>query len=256
MAVNTAIPCIHTMKIYNLIESEAEGAQREANCNLDLYRGLTEGRIVEPGDFVRLPIRTDRQPRDATRFAQLVFNALFEETHGVKDIRNRCAFATTDIRSAGAYAYGDPSMIVKVCPLNASKLAFAPGINDSNTFTSQVDGPVADSLRAALSPEDYTHLWKHDEFFLGLSLTNSVQQLQEFIQRIKPKLSPSGFDTFVHAIDNLKAHIQSAYKVVTASEVDDIPDDTEVMVFDAPYFYATSIHSDDVEGLEFDSYDD
>ena len=123
------------MKIQRLLVETEEGVDFEqfmkrmvgecyhaVNNDILLYRGMQS--YGDP--YNKHPIRTDRRSLSQKYAETAIFNQAFEEVHDVKDVRNRCAFASTSPEDAAQY--GAVHLII---PTNDSELIFAPGIDDS-----------------------------------------------------------------------------------------------------------------------------
>lgn len=246
MAVNTAIFHFRIMKIsYLLCEDETELAQREAVMDSVLLRGVTRP-LTWNVPFVKIPIRTDRKPRDSTAMGTTLFNAAMETAHGVKDIRAKSLFATTDVDVATEYAstsdYRTNSEtggeIVRVLPLKSAKIAFNPKYNDSWKAIEDME------IACQKAGVDLKKFFTHDGQLVN-NTTDSLAVIKFLMQQLPPEeqaKAKAGFDAAVQ--------IARGYTVTSATQSNHIPDSTEVMVFDAPYYYAT-----ESEYEPYDPYD-
>lgn len=237
MAVNTAITFLQHMKIHYLIESEQESAAREAVVAVKLYRGVDED---VPDGIFRTPIRQDRIPKDSTFYEHVIFNAVFEKLFGFVDVRAKALFCTTDYNMAIDYG----NQVVNVYPLKAAKLAYLPGCQDSGSAVSSLYHGFWSALAAQLNVDIYqvsshisNKLGDNVPFLETQNPINSTAQLTQFIE-VLDKVKPGLSSTATHALDTLGTALISQYVIIPSSEIASIPDEVEVMVINAPFYYA------------------
>lgn len=190
-----------------------------------LFRGSTDPTIG--GDpFYRLPIRTDRRPRDTLPIDAHLFNVLFEMVHGVKNIRSRCVFGTPEYETASYYGNGEGgtgSVSVLLLP-RGTKVAYHAGTEDS------VD-PMLDlitNLRrvSTSSGETIDHIMQMTDPVAVVELINDlIEQLGEQDQRNTRNI-------FDHKLNMIKH-----YKIVTVTADNTNIPSCEYMIFDQPHVY-------------------
>lgn len=235
------------MRITNFLkEQTTDDVIDTESVDLGLYRGLTKP-LESP---TKLPIRTDRRPRDSSLYETVLFNIGFELTYGVADIRNRCIFAATDIDDAFPYTVNHDEntsgSVVEARPLKQAKVAWKPGIADS---VAALDG---------LTPMYHNFGQKH-EAALGLldgirdliehdGMINGRQILQQALAGIDYITDGDRAELTRLLTEQLKEAV-GGYQVVSANSQPRIPEGVEVMIFDAPYYWAIPT------GLEFEPYD-
>lgn len=227
------------MKIHFLIESEQESAEREANLKCELFRGISEP--IHTLEMVRLPIRTDRRPRDSTYLNQLLFNAAFEMVHGIKDVRTRSMFCLGDFDYAQSYSQPDDSgnmPVLSVYPLNSSKCAFNEHLNDSIEFIQQIGAEFSSGIETIFDQSERKNnaLAALQELHTG-SVTNCLEQFNGFINTIKKLCEPRQISDVDELVTSLKQAL-SDYQIVPGSRAHELNGIVEVMVFDAAYYYA------------------
>ena len=107
----------------NLILTKSSDFVKYANKDIPLFRGITS---PNPKPVVLSKIRQDRIPVDSPKIGTLLYNEQAKRLYGVDSIRNRCAFASADIKIAKRY--GSPQWIF---PTNRTQIFYIPGIVDS-----------------------------------------------------------------------------------------------------------------------------
>lgn len=233
------------MKVHFLFESEQESAEREAVMDCELYRGTPDP--VDAENMIRIPIRTDRRPRDAEHSAQIIFNAFFEMAHGVKDVRSRSMFCSTSWLDATAYtsdSYGHGSTL-RVYPLKTGKAAFIQDKRDSLDYIEGIGIRFIRSLK---------ELFGKDEEFERLTLIsqkvvhalnngpveNCLEQVNTALDAVRKVCTEQELPA-IEKIIQMGVQSVSPYQIVQATELAQITargSDLELMIFDAPYFYA------------------
>lgn len=236
MAVNTAIIVFRCMKIYQLIESESESADREAVVVQGLYRGVDGA--VSPG-ISKVTIRQDREPRDAELQEHIMFSALFEKVHGISDVRSRALFCTTDYDIALDYG----NSVVSVYPLKSAKLAYMPGCADSGSILASAYLNFRHRLAIEMNVEQHrvsdvlaVNYESSRGFLESESPINCTAQVKQFIECLDehaPGLSAKMLDVF-----NSLTHFVENYVIIPATQLSSIPDNVEVMVLESQYYYA------------------
>lgn len=265
MAVNTAITFLQHMKIYHLIESEQESAEREAVMDVHLYRGITTK--LDTTDIVRIPIRQDRRPRNADHAAHVIFNAFFEMKHGVPDVRSRAMFCTTDIQDASPYTSGDTpgqgGHVVRVFPLKSSKAAFIPEMRDTLDFIEYISDEFIRGLKGVVGrSSNMDQLMELSKFIQALDngpAVNCLHQINTFIANVNGLCTTSDQHSALQQVKEEALDEMSNYKVISATEIDRAVghNPVELMVFDAQYYYAqiNSLDHDDETIAAFDDED-
>lgn len=234
------------MKIHFLIENESESAEREAVMDCHLYRG-TDAQ-VDTTDMVRIPIRTDRRPRNTEHAAHVIFNAFFEMAHGVKDVRARTMFCSTSWLDASAYSSSPTSngngVTLRVYPLKTAKIAFIPGQRDSLDDIEGLGIRFTRSLKELFLKDDnmdrMSVVSKKAVYELNNGpVDNCLEQVNAALDAIRDVCTEEELPK-VDAIVQLCIRTISTYQVVPASNITQAlgGNDAELMVFDAPYFYA------------------
>lgn len=69
--------------------------------DLHLHRGLLSPKVFDK--FIKLPVRKDRRPLGTTLKFHNMFNDIFEEEHGVDNIRSESVFTSGDFKVAKEY---------------------------------------------------------------------------------------------------------------------------------------------------------
>lgn len=192
-----------------------------------LFRGSREQFTGDP--FYKLPIRTDRKPRDSGVLDTHLFNLLFELQHGVKNIRNRCIFGTPDYHAATSYTgtFAGGAVSVLLLP-KGTKIAFNPEVEDS--------GDPVDSIPALLANVKTS---TGETIESALSLTDPVSVI-ELIHDLAENLDEDKKSRLEHELRECQKNIKG-YKVIEV--VNDTPNIPfcEYMIFDQPFVYAITI---------------
>lgn len=233
------------MKIHYLIESEQEGAEREAVMDCELYRGTADP--IETYDMVRIPIRTDRRPRNAEHSAQIIFNAFFEMAHGVKDVRTRAMFCSSSWLDASAYTSGSDSYgagaVLRVYPLKTAKAALIRDSRDSLDFIEGIGIQFVRSLKELFSrDEDMKRLTVVSQKVVHAlnngPVDNCLEQVNAALDAVKAVCTEEELPKIEAIIQKGTSQV-SMFAVVPAEKIAwAIGNSTsEVMIFDAPYFY-------------------
>lgn len=248
------------MKVYFLIESEQESAEREAVTDCELYRGMTGQ--VETTDIFRIPIRTDRRPRNAENADQIIFNAFFEMEHGIKDIRSRAMFCTNSFNDAKPYAGGEgEGSVVKVYPLKSAKIAFKPGSPDSLSLLDDLGHSFKSILRSMFNIQHpkRANVSRLIHQLNNGAVTNCLQQVNAVVTELKELAD--GDEKMLRIIqsglERCRNFVQP-YRVISATQVAEaLPNSNgvELMIFDAPYFYAQLASTVDATDYDFDAED-
>ena len=89
-----------------------------------LYRGFTNSLPL----LSKANIRQNRLPKDSEGADTAAFNYLIEGETGVETIRNRCAYATTDINTASEYAHGGG--VYMVFPVDGTRYIHSGTVKD------------------------------------------------------------------------------------------------------------------------------
>lgn len=216
-----------------LLEQTIEDAMHsEAVVDAGLYRGL----ISELHEPTKMPIRTDRIPRNTSISSSVLFNVGFASKFGEPDIRKRSAYCTTNIDVAHEYSYGTDQVggIVEVAPLKSSKLAYCAGVSDSITVCEQLENQfggydeTTNHIISLLDESDYSQ----PSSVLFANACKEAGASQEHI------------DHFTAVIEQ----VLSKYTIIPAGPVS--ASDVEVMLFGADYYYAVP-----VEGMGDDFFD-
>lgn len=250
------------MKVHFLFESEQESAEREAVMDCELYRGIT-GQL-ETSEMVRIPIRTDRRPRNSFMSMQILFNAFFEMAHGDKDIRSRSIFATTSYHDASPYtsgidSYGSGGQVVRVFPLKTAKAAYITKYRDSLDFIEGVgEGFIRELKQLFGKDSDMDRLGEVSRQIHTIregSGENCLEQLNKVVNHIKTLCKTDDERSRLeHAIQTGVGAV-SQYTVVPATQLTNLgSDEVEVMIFDAAYFYAKA-HTQNDEDETISGYD-
>lgn len=242
------------MKVQFLFESEQESAEREAVMDCHLYRGITGA--LETSDVIRIPIRSDRRPRNASYSDQIIFNAFFEMVYGIKDIRSRAMFCTTEFKDAAPYARDDsgPSggSVVRVFPLKSSEIAYTPGVPDSLDLVESIGETFLAAIRhlAVIDPDE-EKISKYRQLIGVLNngdVVNCLEQLNRVINSLNTLIGDNekGQIRLKEALDECKDALKH-YHIESATALSHIGSNgVEIMVFNAPYFYAQLITEDNL----------
>lgn len=238
------------MKVHYLIESEQESAEREAVMDCTLYRGLTD--TLDTAEIIRMPIRTDRRPLNSSYLAQIVFNAMFELEYGIKDIRSRTMFCTTDLSDAKWYSQESASIrggaVARVFPLKTSKIAYKPGSPDSLDLVTVLGTTFGGMITNAgrLDP-DRTKEGAYGDLRQSThnsDVTNCLDQINSIMAKLKALIGQNEkILAFVDVEFTRCKEVIKGYEIKPASALSSIEsEELEIMVFDAPYYYAKNYY--------------
>lgn len=227
------------MKVHTLIENTdiQDEMHNRAVLNSGLYRGVTR----PLNDIQLLPIRTDRTPRNSSIAQSILFDVCFQEHLGVKNIRRRALFCTTDFDVAVEYSFGDagPGAVVEVMPLKSSKIAYHPRVSDSMALCEQLENDFA------RNNEDAQYLVNL------LDEAQSSDSMESFTGALS-QIDENKRSGLVAHLMELSKNLFNGYVVTGARSLEGMPGSFEVMVFDAPNYYASPIQDD---GFGGDFYD-
>ncbi len=231
-----------------LTEQTSHDLMETESIDLGLYRGL-QSVLEEP---VKLPIRVDRRPRDSSADESVVFDIAFQMLYSEPDIRRRCAFATTDVDTASFYTTNQTSFtngsLVECRPLKTSTIAWHPNVSDSAMMLGErVFAAYRESHNRA--PEVLDAI--SDMANLD-GVTSSQGILDKALNTIHENEALTKEDRD-HLVENFKRIFCSelqGYKIAPAASAGKIPEGVEVMIFNAPYYWAVP-----VEDQGFDQYD-
>lgn len=190
-----------------------------------LYRGtdiFSDAKL-----FVTEPIRTDRRPLSQRNAGTAFFNMAIEEELGIKNVRNRSAFATNDYMTARSY--GD---IWLAFPTNGSKVLFNPLLNDSigiiRGITSNIMNGIESAYRKLSKEQQTAFMAKFRE------LDNHPIAPEGWFEDLLNNTSDDFYDAAINAYERVKHGELSHYEVTTPNNLPRTRTPLEFMIFDAP----------------------
>ncbi len=202
-----------------------------------LYRGVT--RPIEEIQLV--PIRTDRLPRNSSAAQSRLFDVCFQELYGAENIRRRALFCTTDFDVAAEYSHGfdGQGSIVEVMPLKSSKMAYHTAIPDSMTICEQFENHFARTSEDA-------------QYIVNLLDESPGESSMAAFNQALSQIDEGKRATVVADLKAVGNELLRGYVVGAAHSLSGKSGNFEVMIFDAPNYYASPVQD---EGFGGDFYD-
>lgn len=234
------------MKIQQLLVETEEGVdferfmkQMATECHHALSNGIVlyRGMQFNGNPYDKHHIRTDRRSLSEQYAETAIFNYAFEAVHGIKDVRNKCAFASTSKEDAAEY--GAVHLII---PTNVSEIAFAPGVDDSMRwsegwllFTQRVK-----QLDPKFTPEELDHI---DELSDALDYRQNItsDEFERHVSSLPERIRAC----MKSALVEQQRLVAETYQVAKPASLDPSKFGTgeigtEVMIV-APYYYAVQL---------------
>lgn len=141
------------MKIEQLIETS------DSNPTA-LYRGMSLRTPVPPDTVIDVPLRNDRKPLTSSPLAAMLFDYGMERAFGVKNIRRRALFCSTDIIQAKDYADAAKTgagVVVQLMLEPSTPVIYNPQVDDSySVMSGQLVWKPAECIRDLMVK--YKHL--------------------------------------------------------------------------------------------------
>lgn len=137
------------MKLRQIIEN--------ATIEAPIYRGLKVPPGTERGDIIELSVRQDRQPKDTSILASMLFNYGIECRFGIADIRKTSIFAASTEYVAEQYATFSGGGVIRLMLPQDAMVVYHPDVSDSmnvlerkdvKDFQLHVSNYIADPTRA------------------------------------------------------------------------------------------------------------
>lgn len=181
-----------------------------------LYRGTD---VRTDRVFILQPIRADRKSLSGRNACTAFFNQMFEEEHGIKNIRNQCAFVS-NLKSV-ARAYGD---VWFVFPMNGSTIAYDPEHSDSFSTVRALIPLITEKLgKAPLDDRE--------------KLAAAIKELDAhpiapdgWFDNMLNNVSPAVHDAFIDAYDGVKHLVMSKYEVCSPTNLPHTSTGIEFMI--------------------------
>lgn len=245
---------VQTIITQEMIDALHNNCSQYLNSGNDrpLFRGTRDYRDQQ---FVKMPIRTDRRPKDSSSMATSAFNYMFERATGIPQIRNITTYITPKLSTA--MDYGDPFLVF---PMNGTKYLKGHGINDlySDLFdTGKIKRPREIAQEWAMAQ-------KTDKDPLDLA-QDAEYKFEEFHSRSdQGRLSADEMDQFFgpelvgawHAYVAQFEPVMDNYRVYDGYDTDLNVGNEEIMLFGAPALYGIAILKivDQLEEVEWARY--
>lgn len=196
-----------------------------------IYRGLRVPPGTELGDIIELSVRPDRQPKDTSVLASMLFNYGIECRFGIADIRKTSIFAASSEYVAEQYStFSGGGVIQLVLPEDAVAV-YHPDVSDSmnilerkdvKDFANHVGKYIEDPTRAQYISTNSGELFQQ-------LVSNEIEDGEDFVETMR-------------MFQDLAIQMTEGWNAVRVGDLNEQPNSVEYMINGVRAYSGKVIH--------------